>query len=172
MRNLARIVSAALLSSALAAPVALAQAECEGGKCPLPENLTEGMGGTPEGGAQVEGGAQMEKRQGAAEEETGQAAGETDETQTGATAEPQAEITAEQQAEVKSTIEDLDVEKVEINFNLNIGIAVPASVSLRPVPVRIVRLVPAYEGFLFFVTADGTIVIVAPDTRKVVYIIV
>jgi hypothetical protein len=31
--------------------------------------------------------------------------------------------------------------------------------------------VPAYRTYKYFVLADGTIVIVVPDTRKVVYVI-
>ncbi len=54
MRNLAKITSAAILSSALTMSVAMAQAtKCEGDKCPLPPNMTEGMGGKVEGGAKI-----------------------------------------------------------------------------------------------------------------------
>jgi hypothetical protein len=193
MRNFATIASAALLSSALTVSLAVAQtAKCEGNKCPLPENLTEGMGGAPKAGAQVEGGAQVQggvqaqgqtqteggtqlKQPGGSGEAAGQASGETDKTQSGAQSGAVAKapaVTTEQKAEIKSSIRDLDVERIKINFNLNIGFVVPTRIELQPIPVRIVQLLPAYRGYLFFVTADGTIVIVAPDTRKIVYVIV
>ena len=188
MRTFAKIASTALLSSALTLSVVVAQsAECQGQKCPLPENLTGGMGGTPEGGAQVkggakvdggaqvQGGAKIETQPGAAGKETGQASGETDKTQSGTQSGAVAEapaVTTEQKTEIKSSIQSLDVERVKINFNLNIGFVVPTTVELLPIPVRIVQLVPAYRGYLFFVTADGTIVIVSPATHKIVYVIV
>ncbi len=45
------------------------------------------------------------------------------------------------------------------------------TVKLRPLPPRIVKIVPRYEGYLFFVLADGRIVIVGPSTLKVVVIL-
>src|SRR3569833_2074856 len=42
---------------------------------------------------------------------------------------------------------------------------------LLPLPARVVEIVPQFEGYLFFVLADGRIVIAAPDTLKIVAII-
>jgi hypothetical protein len=42
---------------------------------------------------------------------------------------------------------------------------------LQPLPRRIVQIVPAYEGYLYFVLADGRIVIVDPSSLQVVVII-
>ncbi|TIU54111.1 MAG: DUF1236 domain-containing protein, partial [Mesorhizobium sp.] len=38
-------------------------------------------------------------------------------------------------------------------------------------PARIVKIVPAYEYYEYFVLADGRIVIVDPDTYKIVLIL-
>jgi hypothetical protein len=34
-----------------------------------------------------------------------------------------------------------------------------------------VKIVPQYEGYRFFILADGRIIIVDPDTLEIVYII-
>ncbi|WP_084465816.1 MULTISPECIES: DUF1236 domain-containing protein [unclassified Aminobacter] len=51
-------------------------------------------------------------------------------------------------------------------------VEVPRTIELRPLPPRIVEIVPAYEGYEFFLLPDGRIVIVEPDTPKVVYVLV
>jgi hypothetical protein len=48
---------------------------------------------------------------------------------------------------------------------------VPAAVELHPLPARIIKIVPEYRGYEFFLLPDGRIVIVEPDTLKVVLII-
>ncbi len=206
--RLSKIALAALLSSALTAPLAMSQEKCEGDKCALPGNLTDGKalpksGALPESGLRTDtqGGANQVVRPqlgnsdqvtdqnkrpdadtapaegqaaGEADEKPveDQAAGETDKTQTGSVAEAPAEITTEQKAEIKNSISNIEVNRIEVNFDVNVGVAVPTRVELRPVPTVIVQLVPTYQGYLFFVTADGRIVIVAPDTREIVYVIV
>ena len=52
-----------------------------------------------------------------------------------------------------------------------IGATVPSTVVLTPLPVQIIQIIPGFEGFLFFILPDGTIVIVSPATLKVVLII-
>jgi len=42
---------------------------------------------------------------------------------------------------------------------------------LYPLPADIVALAPAYEGYLYFVLEDGTIVIVEPETLEVAYVL-
>ncbi len=207
--RLTKIAFAVLLSSALTAPIAMSLEKCEGNKCPLPGNLTDGKalpksGALPEGGLRTDtqGGANQVVRPqlGNSDQVTDQnkrpdagaapaegqaageadkkpvedqaAAGETDKTETGSVAEAPTEITTEQKAEIKNSVADIEVNRIEVNFDINVGVAVPTRVELRPVPTIIVQLVPAYQGYLFFVTADGRIVIVAPDTREIVYVIV
>ena len=83
-----------------------------------------------------------------------------------------AEITTEQRTEIRTVVKEVHVEPVtHIDFEINIGVAVPRTVVLHPLPRRIVEIVPAYEGYEFFILADGTIVIVEPSTFKIVYVI-
>jgi hypothetical protein len=45
------------------------------------------------------------------------------------------------------------------------------TVHLEPLSPTIIKIVPKYRGFLFFLLADGRIVIVNPHTLKIVVII-
>ncbi|NGP17100.1 DUF1236 domain-containing protein [Devosia aurantiaca] len=84
------------------------------------------------------------------------------------------EVTTEQQTEIRTAITEVQVQPVtvsSIDFDISIGVAVPQRITLQPLPVRIVELVPAYEGYLFFLLDDGRIVIVNPDSLKIVLII-
>jgi hypothetical protein len=128
------------------------------------EEPTEGTAQTeqPEGEAETEGTAQTE-----------QPADSQDETETGAIA--PAEVTVEQKTEIKQVVQEVDVEPVavdRIDFDIDVGVAVPRTIEVHPLPPRIVRIVPEYEGYLYFILADGRIVIVEPDTLKIVVIIV
>ena len=49
--------------------------------------------------------------------------------------------------------------------------ALCAASQLHRLPARIVKIVPAYESYEYFVLADGRIVIVDPDTLKIVLIL-
>ena len=60
---------------------------------------------------------------------------------------------------------------MDVDFNISVGIEVPQTVVLRRVPTRIVEIVPDYANYLYFVLADGRIIIVEPDTREIVVII-
>jgi hypothetical protein len=59
----------------------------------------------------------------------------------------------------------------EVNFTVSVGTTIPKKVRLEPLPPRIVKIVPQYEGYRFFILADGRIVIVDPDALTIVYII-
>jgi len=84
----------------------------------------------------------------------------------------EAEISTEEKAEIRSEIRDRGkFERQRVDIDINIGVGIPQAVVLQPLPATVVTLVPAYQGYLFFVMADGTIVIVDPDTRQVVYLI-
>ena len=94
-------------------------------------------------------------------------------TQTGAV--PPAEVTVEQKTEIKQVVQEVDVDPIpvdRIDFELDVGVAVPRTIEVRPLPPQIVRIVPEYEDYLYFVLADGRIVIVEPDTLEIVVIIV
>ncbi|MGE0231218.1 MAG: DUF1236 domain-containing protein [Flavobacteriaceae bacterium] len=79
-------------------------------------------------------------------------------------------LSADQQTEFRRILTDVDVEPVDVNFSLTVGTVAPEPVVLHTLPPRIVEIVPAYEGYEYFVAADGTIVIVAPETRQIVYV--
>ncbi|UXN59103.1 DUF1236 domain-containing protein [Phyllobacterium zundukense] len=81
-------------------------------------------------------------------------------------------VTAEQKTEIKQVITETKAEPVrDVNFEVNIGVAVPRTIELQPLPPRIVKLVPRYEGYRYFLLADGRIVIVDPDSLEIVVII-
>ncbi|WP_083347479.1 DUF1236 domain-containing protein [Rhizobium sp. LCM 4573] len=81
------------------------------------------------------------------------------------------EITTEQRTEIRNVIVESDVEPATVDFDINVGVAVPETVTLHPLPPRIIELVPAYRNYVYFILADGRIVIVEPSSHKVVYII-
>ena len=54
---------------------------------------------------------------------------------------------------------------------VSVGTRIPKKVRLERLPPRIVKIVPAYEGYRFFLLADGRIVIVDPDALTIVYIV-
>ena len=91
-----------------------------------------------------------------------------------ASAKADVDVTVEQKTKIKQVVQEVNVEPVSVDFNISVGVAVPQTVVtvLRPVPTQIVEIVPAYSGYLFFITASGEIVIVHPSTYEIVYVIV
>ena len=104
--------------------------------------------------------------------------GEPEEAQASTEAAPSDETTAsveistEQKTEIQNIIVEQKVEPVDIDVEVSIGTAIPKTVTLHPLPPRIVEIVPAYSGYQYFILADGRIVIVKPATYEVVYILV
>jgi hypothetical protein len=81
-------------------------------------------------------------------------------------------VTAEQKTEIKQVITETKVEPVrDIDVDISVGVEVPRTVEVHPLPPRIVEIVPAYKGYVYFVLADGRIVILEPDTYEVVVIL-
>jgi len=80
-------------------------------------------------------------------------------------------ISAEQKTVIKNTIVETNVKPVDIDFKVSIGVSVPKTIEFHPLPPKIVEIVPAYREYVYFIVADGTIVIVDPDSYEVVYII-
>jgi cytoskeletal protein RodZ len=159
------------------------QPQTEGQTGATTEQPAEGQAGTtelkpPEGQAEAPAEEPAEgQAEAPAEEPTeGQAeapADSQDETQTGAIS--PVEVTVEQKTEIKQVVQEVDVEPVavdRIDFDIDVGVAVPRTIVVHPLPPRIVEIVPEYEGYLYFLLADGRIVIVEPDTLKIVVIIV
>ncbi|RUZ71229.1 DUF1236 domain-containing protein, partial [Mesorhizobium sp. M7A.F.Ca.US.006.01.1.1] len=82
-------------------------------------------------------------------------------------------VTVEQKTQVTQIIRETKVEPVSnVDFDITVGVEVPRhKVRLHRLPARIVKIVPAYESYEYFVLADGRIVIVDPDTFKIVLIL-
>ncbi|WP_256120287.1 DUF1236 domain-containing protein [Shinella lacus] len=101
----------------------------------------------------------------------------TEQSNEAATSEPSNEITAsidittEQRTEIRNVIVKTKAEPVDLDIEVNVGVIVPRTVELRPLPSRIIEIVPAYRSYEYFVLADGRIIIVEPGTLEVVYVI-
>ncbi|MER8555588.1 DUF1236 domain-containing protein [Mesorhizobium sp. M1217] len=82
-------------------------------------------------------------------------------------------VTVEQKTQITQVIKETNVQPVSnVDFDISVGIEVPRTkVRLHRLPARIVKIVPAYEGYEYFVLADGRIVIVDPNTYKIVIIL-
>jgi hypothetical protein len=80
-------------------------------------------------------------------------------------------ISAEQKTVIKNTIIETKVKPVDVDFKVSIGVSVPRTIELHPLPPTVVEVVPAYRDYVYFVMADGTIVIVDPSSYEVVYVL-
>lgn len=82
-------------------------------------------------------------------------------------------LTTQQRSTTRERLVTKDVNRVNIDINLNVGAVVPTNVRtyVRPIPVWLVELVPAYSGFVYIVLADGRIVILEPASYEVVTIV-
>jgi hypothetical protein len=81
-------------------------------------------------------------------------------------------VTTEQKTEIRQVIKTESVRPVEhVTFDVDVGRAIPHSIHLHRLPPRIVKIVPDYESYEYFVLADGRIVIVDPDSYEIVYIL-
>jgi hypothetical protein len=148
-----------------------------------------GSSTTTEGGAQTGAGAGTDAgtggttTQGGAGTDAGAGAGGTT-TQSGGTtaggassttdagAHVSVDVTTEQQTEIHQAITEVNVAPVtSVDFDVSIGTAVPTTITLTPLPVQVVKIVPQFEGYLFFLLPDGRIVIVEPSTLHIVYIL-
>jgi hypothetical protein len=115
------------------------------------------------------------------EQQTQGEAGTATEQQTQGTTQPQdktetgaiSNVTVEQKTEITQILKQEKVEPVaDVDFDISVGVEVPRQkVTLRRLPPRIIEIVPAYEEYEYFVLADGRIVIVDPDTLKIVLIL-
>ena len=85
-----------------------------------------------------------------------------------------AKMTTEKKTVIREKIVTKSVTRVnrsDINFNLSIGVAIPATIVVNPLPIEVVEVYPEYQGYLFFVLDDGTIVIVEPGSLQIVTVI-
>jgi len=81
------------------------------------------------------------------------------------------DISAEQKTVIKNTIVETHVKPVDVDFKVSIGVSVPKTIELHRLPPKVVEIVPAYSEYVYFVVADGTIVIVDPGSYEIVYVI-
>ncbi len=81
------------------------------------------------------------------------------------------EITSEQKTEIRDAIGSASVQPADVDIDVVVGVAVPQSIELHPLPARVVSIMPRYEGYDYFILADGRIVIVDPADYTVVYVI-
>lgn len=81
------------------------------------------------------------------------------------------DITAEQETELRGVWAEVDSDPLAVDFDVTVGAVVPATVTLQPLPPRVVEIVPAYETYRYFVLEDGRIAIVEPSTLEIVYLV-
>jgi Protein of unknown function (DUF1236) len=95
-------------------------------------------------------------------------------TKEGKTGEAGAELSTQQRTEVRQTILRSGnvprVSRSEVNINISVGTVVPRSVRLVSIPETIVRIRPAWRGFLYFVVEDE-IIVVEPGSLKIIAVI-
>jgi hypothetical protein len=80
-------------------------------------------------------------------------------------------INTEQQTEIRNVIVERSTKPADIDVDVSIGTAVPRTVVLEPLPPRVIEIVPQYQGYQYFVLADGRIIIVDPNSFEVVYVL-
>jgi hypothetical protein len=80
-------------------------------------------------------------------------------------------LTDEQTAEIGRILAAANVPPVTVDFEIGIGTDIPSTITLSPLPVEATTLAPSLSGYLFFVLDDGRIVLVSPNTLKVVLVI-
>ena len=81
------------------------------------------------------------------------------------------DIPSDKRAEVRKSFTSKQVKRVDLDIDVNVGVRVPSDrVVLYDVPPTIIRIVPAFSHYKYFVLADGTIVIVDPSSFLVVYV--
>jgi hypothetical protein len=81
------------------------------------------------------------------------------------------DINTEQRTEIRNIIVESAPEPADIDIDVSVGVEVPRTVTLRPLPPRVIEIVPQYERYQFFVLADGRIIIVDPNTYEIVFIL-
>ena len=82
-----------------------------------------------------------------------------------------ASLDPKKKTELHAAFAKIDAKPVtHVNFSVSVGTVVPRTLELRPVPTRIVEIVPQYRGYDFVLVRDE-VVIVEPRTHKIVDVI-
>jgi hypothetical protein len=112
-------------------------------------------------------GAQTQRREGDAQRrET-----TTETTKPGGDTTAAVSVSGEARTKLKEVVKTKNIERVNVNFSVSVGATVPRTIVLHPVPEEIVTIVPAWRTYRILVLADGDIIIVDPDTFRIVAII-
>lgn len=170
-KSLTSGVAAAAL--ALGVSVALAQAP----QSSPPRSPAPGVGGERSTGPapgqerqlerQQERGAQQQQGQGSerAQERRGETTGST-----GAAA-TKVDVNPEQRSKLTGVVKNVQIREVSnVNVPISVGAVLPSSVELVSVPSEIISIVPTFSSYRA-IRVGGRILIVEPDTRRIVYII-
>jgi hypothetical protein len=62
--------------------------------------------------------------------------------------------------------------EVDSGVDISVGATVPSTITLTPLPATLIALYPELEGYLFFILPDGRIIVVHPQTLKIVLILI
>lgn len=83
------------------------------------------------------------------------------------------DITDTQKTELRDMLGETDPVEMDgdASLDLTAGATVPDTVMLTPLPEEAAQIVPSYADYEYFVSADGQIVIVAPDTNEIIAVI-
>jgi hypothetical protein len=80
-------------------------------------------------------------------------------------------LPAEKRSVVRKKLVSRDVQRVHRNklkFRIGVGVRVPRTIRFYPLPPDVIEFVPAYRGYLYFLTEDGLVVIIDPRTFEIV----
>src|ERR1043166_3944154 len=81
------------------------------------------------------------------------------------------ELSTEQRTQIRSVVISHREARVDhVDFSVSVGTRVPRSVHVVVLPAEVVRIVPQYRGFRYFIVREE-IVIVDPDTFEIVAVI-
>ena len=79
-------------------------------------------------------------------------------------------VTSDQQSKLTNVVKKISIrEATNINAAVAVGSTLPANVELVSVPSEIIEVVPMFSAYRA-IRVGGRILIVEPDTRRVVYI--
>jgi hypothetical protein len=136
-------------------------------------------GAQQERGMQQRGAAQQQQQPSATQQRGAQqpSRGATEQTgQTGATGGARGgsvQLSEDQRSQIKTVIgrgSGARLSRSDVNFSISVGTRVPRTVHFVTLPSEIVRIVPQYRGFDYFLVEDE-IVIVDPQTFEIVAVI-
>lgn len=80
-------------------------------------------------------------------------------------------IPVERVGEVREVFVEAAPEPVAVDFEITTGSVVPDTVTLQPLPPRIVEIVPQYDGYQYVAVEGGSYAIVEPATSEIVYVV-